>query len=60
MKDVRIFDVLSAVGKSIESNMQSIVAMNIIAAPREKSKRNISIPAAILGPGRCQVRTRLP
>jgi len=52
MPDARIYDVPSVADKPIEDNIQSIGAMNIIAAPREKLKKSM--------PRRCQVRIKTP
>ena len=48
MPGARIFDVPSVAGKPIGEKMQPSEAMSIIAALREKLKRSISIPAAMV------------
>ncbi|HIJ54510.1 MAG TPA: hypothetical protein HPQ03_00130 [Deltaproteobacteria bacterium] len=60
MPGAMIFGVPSAADKPIEDKMQSIGAMNIIVVPREKSKRSISIAAAMALPCWCQVRMNPP
>ncbi|MEK6705087.1 MAG: hypothetical protein AABZ06_04815 [Bdellovibrionota bacterium] len=60
MPGARIFDVPSVAGKPIGEKMQSSEVMSIIAALRERSKRGISILAAMVLLGWCQVRVKHP